>query len=127
MKLVQGEIKMVHYQKNNTIQTVAMVGVLLCVVFGVIAIMDTIRDVERMVTFIERIDERDKNIESRLIIAEQRNDEDADYNEMIDENRKLLSEIKIQLSNQQKQIQFLVEQVIKNGKNSSRDGPVIQE
>lgn len=127
MKLVQGEIKMVHYQKNNTIQTVAMVGVLLCVVFGVIAIMDTIRDVERMVTFIERIDKRDANIESRLIIAEQRNDEDADYNEMIDENRKLLSEIKIQLSNQQKQIQFLVEQVIKNGKNSSRDGPVIQE
>ena len=127
MKLVQGEIKMVHYQKNNTIQTVAMVGVLLCVVFGVIAIMDTIRDVERMVTFIERIDKRDANIESRLIIAEQRNDEDADYNEMIDENRKLISEIKIQLSNQQKQIQFLVEQVIKNGKNSSRDGPVIQE
>ena len=107
MKLVQGEIKMVHYQKNNTIQTVAMVGVLLCVVFGVIAIMDTIRDVERMVTFIERIDKRDANIESRLIIAEQRNDEDADYNEMIDENRKLLSEIKIQLSNQQKQMPYL--------------------
>ena len=127
MKLVQGEITMVHHQKNNTIQTVAMVGVLLCVVFGVIAIMDTIRDVERMVTFIERIDKRDAKIESRLIIAEQRNDEDADYNEMIDENRQLLSEIKVQLSNQQKQIQFLVEQVIKNGKDAARDGPVIQE
>tara|TARA_B110000495_G_C22915660_1_gene534844 strand:- start:583 stop:966 length:384 start_codon:yes stop_codon:yes gene_type:complete len=127
MKLGQGEITMVHHQKNNTVQTVAMVGVLLCVVFGVIAIMDTIRDVERMVTFIERVDARDDNLDARLLEAERRNVEDADYNEMFEENRKLLADIKIQLSDQQKQIQFLMETVIQNGKDSARDGPVIQE
>ena len=127
MKLGQGEITMVHHQKNNTVQTVAMVGVLLCVVFGVIAIMDTIRDVERMVTFIERVDARNANIDTRLLEAERRNVEDADYNEMFEENRKLLADIKIQLSDQQKQIQFLMETVIQNGKDSARDGPVIQE
>lgn len=127
MKLGQGEITMVHHQKNNTVQTVAMVGVLICVVFGVIAIMDTIRDVERMVTFIERVDARDDNLDARLLEAERRNVEDADYNEMFEENRKLLADIKIQLSDQQKQIQFLMETVIQNGKDSARDGPVIQE
>ena len=125
MKLGQGEITMVHYQKNNTVQTIAMVGVLLCVVFGVIGIMDTIRDVERMVTFIERVDARDDALDARLLEAERRNVEDADYNEMFEENRKLLADIKVQLSDQQKQIQFLMETVIQNGKE--RDGPVIQE
>lgn len=125
--MTQEEKDMIHHKQNNTIQTVAMVGILACVVFGIVAIMDTIRDVERMVTFIERIDKRDVDIESRLIIAETRNDEDADYNKMIDENRVLLKNIEKKIDDQQKQIQFLVETVIKNGKDTARDGPIIQE
>jgi hypothetical protein len=113
--------------QNGLIQTIAMVGILCACVFGIVAIMDTIRDVERMVGFIERIDKRDGNIEARLIIAEQRNEEDADYNEMFDKNRVMLESIEKKLEDQQKQINLLLEQVIKNGIDSARDGPIIQE
>ena len=46
---------------------------------------------------------------------------------MIDENRVLLKNIEKKIDDQQKQIQFLVETVIKNGKDTARDGPIIQE
>lgn len=69
---------------NNTIQTVVQVICVAAILFGITSMMDMIRDVERMVVYIEMSEKTNSEFEARLEQIEMRNKQDAEYNKLFD-------------------------------------------
>lgn len=69
---------------NNTIQTVVQVICVAAIIFGITSMMDMIRDVERMVVYIEMSEKTNSEFEARLEQIEMRNKQDAEYNKLFD-------------------------------------------
>jgi len=69
---------------NNTIQTVVQVICVAAILFGITSMMDMIRDVERMVVYIEMSEKTNSEFAARLEQIEMRNKQDAEYNKLFD-------------------------------------------
>lgn len=69
----------------GTIQTVVQVICVAAILFGITSMMDMIRDVERMVVYIEMSEKTNSEFNNRLLQVETRNKQDAEYNKLFDE------------------------------------------
>ena len=124
---------MVPHKKDNshTIQNIGMVAVLIAVLFGVTQMMDTVRDVDRLVGYIDsqkdhlkEIDDHIlefKDIESGLLAHK---DDDLEEFREVSERQVLISDKLDKLEEGQK---FLMKEIIKSNRQTSITKEVSQE
>jgi cell division protein FtsX len=124
---------MVPHKKDNshTIQNIGMVAVLIAVLFGVTQMMDTVRDVDRLVVYIDsqkdHLDEIDahieefKDIKSGLVAHE---DDDLEEFREVSKRQVLISE---QLKHLEEGQKFLMQEMIKINRQPSITKEVSQE
>jgi len=124
---------MVPHKKDNshTIQNIGMVAVLIAVLFGVTQMMDTVRDVDRLVVYIDsqkdhlkEIDDHIlefKDIESGLLAHK---DDDLEEFREVSERQVLISDKLDKLEEGQK---FLMKEIIKSNRQTSITKEVSQE
>lgn len=124
---------MVPHKKDNshTIQNIGMVAVLITVVLGVTQMMDTVRDVDRLVVYIDsqkdhlkEIDDHIlefKDIESGLLAHK---DDDLEEFREVSKRQVLISEQLEKLEEGQK---FLMKEIIKSNRQTSITKEVSQE
>jgi len=65
---------------TKNFQNIMMMLMFGAIVYGITAMMDTVRSVDRMVVFIEHSEEKYEANEARLMAIEKRNEEDAEFN-----------------------------------------------
>jgi len=124
---------MVPHKKDNshTIQNIGMVAVLIAVLFGVTQMMDTVRDVDRLVVYIDsqkdhlkEIDDHIlefKDIESGLLAHK---DDDLEEFREVSKRQVLISDKLDKLEEGQK---FLMKEIIKSNRQTSITKEVSQE
>ena len=124
---------MVPHKKDNshTIQNIGMVAVLIAVLFGVTQMMDTVRDVDRLVVYIDsqkdhlkEIDDHIlefKDIESGLLTHK---DDDLEEFREVSKRQVLISDKLDKLEEGQK---FLMKEIIKSNRQTSITKEVSQE
>lgn len=97
---------------NNTIQTVVQVICVAAIIFGITSMMDMIRDVERMVVYIEMSEKTNSEFEARLGQIELRNKQDAEYNKLFDGMVVTQQSLNEKLDKLDDGMKFLMKQII---------------
>lgn len=96
----------------GTIQTVVQVICVAAILFGITSMMDMIRDVERMVVYIEMSEKTNKEFNNRLELIETRNRQDAEYNKLFDGMVITQQSLNEKLDKLDDGVQFLMKQII---------------
>lgn len=124
---------MVPHKKDNshTIQNIGMVAVLIAVLFGVTQMMDTVRDVDRLVVYIDSQKDHLKEIDDHILefkdiesgLLTHKDDDLEEFREV--SNRQVLISNKLdKLEEGQK---FLMKEIIKSNRQTSITKEVSQE
>ena len=124
---------MVPHKKDNshTIQNIGMVAVLIAVLFGVTQMMDTVRDVDRLVVYIDSQKDHLKEIDDHILefkdiesgLLAHKDDDLEEFREV--SNRQVLISNKLdKLEEGQK---FLMKEIIKSNRQTSITKEVSQE
>lgn len=96
----------------GTIQTVVQVICVAAILFGITSMMDMIRDVERMVVYIEMSEKTNSEFKNRLDQIETRNKQDAEYNKLFDEMVITQQTLNTKLDKLDDGMKFLMQQII---------------
>ena len=96
----------------GTIQTVVQVICVAAILFGITSMMDMIRDVERMVVYIEMSEKTNSEFKNRLDQIETRNKQDAEYNKLFDEMVITQQTLNNKLDKLDDGMKFLMKQII---------------
>ncbi|MBT6073113.1 MAG: hypothetical protein HOH07_06665 [Euryarchaeota archaeon] len=96
----------------GTIQTVVQVICVAAIIFGITSMMDMIRDVERMVVYIEMSEKTNSEFNNRLLQIEARNKQDAEYNKLFDEMVITQKTLNTKLDKLDDGMKFLMQQII---------------
>ena len=96
----------------GTIQTVVQVICVAAILFGITSMMDMIRDVERMVVYIEMSEKTNSEFKNRLDQIESRNKQDAEYNKLFDEMVVTQQTLNNKLDKLDDGMKFLMQQII---------------
>tara|TARA_B110000881_G_scaffold214554_1_gene227147 strand:- start:390 stop:728 length:339 start_codon:yes stop_codon:yes gene_type:complete len=99
---------------NNTIQTVVQVICVAAIIFGIISMMDMIRDVEKMVVYIEMSEKTNSEFAERLEKIETRNKQDAEYNKLFDQMVITQETLNQKINKVDDGLKFLMQQLIDN-------------
>ena len=99
----------------GTIQTVVQVICVAAILFGITSMMDMIRDVERMVVYIEMSEKTNSEFKNRLDQIETRNKQDAEYNKLFDEMVVTQQTLNNKLDKLDDGMKFLMQQIIECG------------
>ena len=96
----------------GTIQTVVQVICVAAILFGITSMMDMIRDVERMVVYIEMSEKTNSEFTERLEKIETRNKQDAEYNKLFDQMVVTQQTLNNKLDKLDDGMKFLMKQII---------------
>ena len=96
----------------GTIQTVVQVICVAAILFGITSMMDMIRDVERMVVYIEMSEKTNSEFKNRLDQIETRNKQDAEYNKLFDQMVVTQQTLNNKLDKLDDGMKFLMKQII---------------
>ena len=96
----------------GTIQTVVQVICVAAILFGITSMMDMIRDVERMVVYIEMSEKTNSEFTERLEKIETRNKQDAEYNKLFDQMVITQETLNQKINKVDDGLKFLMKQII---------------